>query len=144
MKSQNFILFLSVLSLLACSSGSPDNNNNLPNVPVNETISLNNPQFINLQFPGGWAYANGGIKGLIIYNFNGTEFAAFDRACPHLSPSQSCSQMIVESNIKLICPCDNAEFNILNGAPLTTGVLVGARAYRATLIGSNTLTITNF
>lgn len=144
MSPKYLILFLSVLTLLSCSNGTPDNNDNLPNVPVNETISLNNPQYINLQFPGGWAYANGGIKGLIIYNFNGTEFAVFDRACPHLSPSQGCSQMIVESNIKMICPCDNSEFNILNGAPLTTGIMVGARAYRATLIGNNTLSITNF
>lgn len=135
---------LLVTSLISCSSSTPDNNSNLPNVPVNETIFLNNPQFINLQVPGGWAYAPGGIRGLIIYNFNGTEFVAFDRACPHLSPSESCSQMIVESSIKMVCPCDDVEYNILNGAPLTAGISFVAREYRATLISSNTLTITNF
>jgi len=97
-----------------------------------------------LLVPGGWVYASGGIKGLIVYNFNGTEFAAFDRACPHVSVSEACSQMIVESSIKMICPCDDAEFNILNGAPLTTGITVGARTYRAVLVSSATLTITNF
>ncbi|MCF6214227.1 MAG: hypothetical protein L3J45_09415 [Flavobacteriaceae bacterium] len=138
------ILFLTIVTLFSCTNGTPDNNNNLPNVPVNETINLNLGPFINLQVPGGWAYASGGIKGLIIYNFNGTEFVAFDRACPHLSPTESCSQMIVESSIKMVCPCDDTEFNILNGAPLSAGINVGARVYRATLINSTTLSITNF
>jgi len=136
-------LFLTLL-FVSCSSSSPDNNENLPSVPVNVTLSLNSPQYQNLLVPGGWAYAPGGIKGLIVYNFNGTEFAAFDRACPHVSVSEACSQMIVESSIKMVCPCDDAEFNILNGAPLTTGITVGARAYRAVLVSSSTLTITNF
>ena len=137
------ILFLT-LFISSCSSSTPDNNDNLPNVPVNETLSLNSPQYQNLLVPGGWVYAPGGIKGLIVYNFNGTEFSAFDRACPHISISDACSQMIVESGIKMICPCDDTEFNILNGAPLSAGVNVGARAYRATLVSSTTLTITNF
>lgn len=138
------ILFLAIITLVACSSSAPDNNNNLPYIPVNETINLNSPQYINLQVPGGWAYAPGGLRGLIIYNFNGTDFVAFDRACPHLSPSESCSQMIVESSIKMICPCDDTEFNIITGAPLTTGINFAAREYRATLISASTLTISNF
>jgi nitrite reductase/ring-hydroxylating ferredoxin subunit len=143
-------IFLSIsltilLTSLSCSNRTPDNNPNLPNIPVNVTISLNSPSYINLQVPGGWAYSdNGGIRGLIIYNLNGNDFVAFDRACPHLSPTQNCSQMTVDSGIKMICPCDQAEFNILNGAPLTAGINVSAREYRATLIGSNTLSITNF
>jgi nitrite reductase/ring-hydroxylating ferredoxin subunit len=137
------MLFLTLL-FISCSSSTPDNNDNLPNIPVNITLSLNSPQYQNLLVPGGWVYASGGIKGLIVYNFNGTEFAAFDRACPHVSVSDACSQMIVESSIKMVCPCDDAEFNILNGAPLTTGITVGARAYRAELVSSSTLTITNF
>lgn len=137
------ILFLTFL-FVSCSSSSPDNNDNLPNIPVNVTLSLNSPQYQNLLVPGGWVYAQGGIKGLIVYNFNNTEFAAFDRACPHISVSDACSQMIVESSIKMVCPCDDSEFNILNGAPLTLGITVGARTYHAVLVSSSTLTITNF
>lgn len=139
-----FLIFL-VISFYACSNKPSDRNSNLPNIPVSETISLNNPQYINLQVPGGWAYVeNSGIKGLIVYNLNGSDFKAYDRACPHLSPSENCSKMNVENSIKMVCPCDNAEFNILNGAPLTTGINFGAREYRATLVSANTVTITNF
>jgi len=139
------LLILPILFFSACSKNPADRNNNLPNIPVNITISLNNPQYINLQVPGGWAYVdNSGIKGLIVYNLNGLDFRAYDRACPQLSPTKNCSKMVVQSSIKMVCPCDNSEFNILNGAPLTAGINFGAREYRATLINTNTLTITNF
>ena len=80
---------------------------------VNETINLDLPQFIDLQVPGGWAYTSGGLQGLIIYN-NGTQFKAFDRSCPGQTIS-SCSQMIVDPNLRIVCPCDDSEYNILNG-----------------------------
>ena len=32
--------------------------------------------------------------------------------------------MIVDSNLRILCQCDDSEFNILNGAPLTEGVIV--------------------
>jgi len=140
-----FIFFFLAFTLFSCSKNASDSNPNLPKIPVNEVISLNNPQYINLQVPGGWAYVdNSGIKGLIVYNINGSDFRAFDRACPHLSPSQSCSKMVVKNSIKMVCPCDDAEFNILNGAPLTTGIIFAAREYHATLISANTLSIVNF
>jgi nitrite reductase/ring-hydroxylating ferredoxin subunit len=125
----------------ACESD--DQNNLLPYVMVNETINLSNPEFINLQVPGGWAYANGGIKGIILYNINGNSFKAYERSCPHLAPS-ACTRMTVEQSFKMKCPCDQSEFNILNGAPLTTNINYVTREYKATLINTNTLKITNF
>lgn len=140
----NKIVFFFVLFLaFSCSNDNGDPNNILPNVPVNETIFLNNPQFINLQVVGGWSYSQGGIKGIIIYHSSINNYVAFERACPHLTPS-SCSQMSVENSIKMVCPCDDSEFNLLNGAPLTDGVKFPARQYRVSLIGPNTLSITNF
>ena len=29
-----------------------------------------------------WAYAPGGLQGLIVYNLNGVQFKAYDRLCP--------------------------------------------------------------
>ena len=101
------------------------------------------PQYLNLQVPGGWAYTTGGIKGIIIYNVNGTTFKAFERSCPHLSPS-NCTQMTIEDSIKMKCPCDDSEFNILNGASLTQGITHSAREYLVTRTSSSTLRISNF
>lgn len=120
-----------------------DQNNLLPYVLVNETINLANPEFINLQVPGGWAYANGGIKGIIIYNLNSNSFKAYERSCPHLVPS-ACTRMTVEQSFKMKCPCDQSEFNILNGSPLTANINYVTKEYKVTIINANTLKITNF
>jgi len=42
------------------------------------------------------------------------------------------------------CPCDNSEFNILNGAPLTAGISYSAREYLVTNLTGSVLRITNF
>lgn len=119
------------------------NNDVLPFIAVNETINLNLPQYIDLQVPGAWAYSTGGINGIIVYNINGTKYKAYERSCPHIAPS-TCSQMVIENNIKMICPCDDSEFNILNGSPLTSGVSNAAREYLVTNVSGTVLRITNF
>ena len=140
---QKAVLFLVFLFFLSCSDDSNDPNQILPNVPVNETIFLNNPEFINLQVVGGWAYAQGGISGLILYHSGINNYLAFERSAPHLSP-QACSQMKVVNGLVMVCPCDQSEFNILNGAPLTEGVNYPARQYRVQVTGNSTLIITNY
>lgn len=129
--------------MVACSDDSDENNTILPNVPVNETLFLNNPEYINLQVPGGWAYTKGGISGIIVYRTGSQSFMAFERSAPHLSP-QNCSVMTVKNSIVMYCSCDKSEFNLLNGAPLTEGVKYAAREYRAELTGPNVLNIRNY
>jgi nitrite reductase/ring-hydroxylating ferredoxin subunit len=138
-------LFFVIIPLLAFSNCTNDSQNNdvLPFVPVNETINLSLPLFVNLAVPGGWAYTSGGVNGIIVYNLNGTQFKAFERSAPHI-PSSSCSQMIVKHSIKMKCPCDDSEFNILNGAPLTSGISYSAREYLVTNLTGSVLRITNF
>ena len=137
------VLFLLIFVLFSCNSDGDEENNILPDVPVNETIFLNNPEFINLQVVGGWAYSQGGINGIIIYHYSQNNYTAFERSAPHLSP-QACSRMTVENGIIMFCECDDSEFNILNGAPLTEGIKYQARQYRVDVVGSNTLQISNF
>jgi len=140
---KKFGLILILVAFFNCTTN-PENNDLLPYISVNETINLELPQYVNLQVPGGWTYASGGLKGLIIYNINGTQFKAFERAAPHLPLSKSCSQMEVVNNFKMVCPCDDSEFNILNGSPLTSGIDYFAREYLVTNLNGSVLRITNF
>lgn len=133
-------LILTVLFLSCSNSG--DNNDCTPFVSVNETINLDLPAYIDLQVPGGWAYAPGGLQGLIIYNLNGIQFKAYDRICPGQNLS-SCSQMIVDSNLRILCQCDDTEFNILNGAPLN-GAECFAKEYLVENLNGSILRVTNF
>ncbi|MGB5244764.1 MAG: hypothetical protein WBN28_14450 [Lutimonas sp.] len=131
------------LMMVACSDSNDDPNQILPNIPVNETVFLNNPEYINLQVVGGWAYTNGGISGIVVYRSGINNFVAFERSAPHLEP-QACSVMVVRNSIIMQCSCDKSEFSILDGGPLTDGINVAARQYRTELQGGNVLRITNY
>ena len=138
------ILFLLLaLSFFSCNDNSNEFNTILPEVPVNKTVFLNNPEFIDLQVVGGWAYTTGGISGIIIYHSGINTFLAYERSAPHLTP-QACSQMVVKNSLTMECACDDSVFNILNGAPMTDGVNYAAKQYRVLNTGPNTLQITNF
>lgn len=138
------ILF-AIITLIIFSNctGNSQNNDILPYVQVNETINLSLPEGQDLNVPGGWTTIQGGLSGIILYNINGNQFKAFERAAPHI-PRSSCSQMVVENNIRMRCPCDDSEFNILNGAPLTDGISYSAREYLVTNLNGTVLRITNF
>ena len=140
MKKALFLLM--TLMFLSCTD-SGNNNNCFPFVSVNETINLELPQYIDLNVPGGWAYAPGGLQGLIVYNINGVQFKAYDRLCPGENVS-SCSQMVVDANLRILCQCDNTEFNILNGSPLTDGAICFANEYLVENLNGSILRITNF
>ena len=132
-----------VLPFFSCNDNSNEFNTILPERPVNQTVFLNNPEFINLQVVGGWAYTTGGISGIIIYHSGINTYLAYERSAPHLTP-QACSQMVVKNSLTMECACDDSVFNILNGAPMTDGVNYAAKQYRVLNTGPNTLQITNF
>ena len=134
------LLLMTVLFLSCTDSG--NNNNCFPFISVNQNINLELPQYIDLNVPGGWAYAPGGLQGLIVYNLNGVQFKAYDRLCPGENLS-SCSQMVIE-NINMICTCDNSEHSIIDGRPLTTGSECFANEYLVENLNGSILRITNF
>ena len=137
------VAFLCIIFLLFNCTENGSVNQCFPFISVNETVNLDLPQFIDLQIPGGWAYTTGGYQGLIVYNLNGVQFKAYDRLCPGENIS-SCSQMSVDTNLRILCQCNDNEFNILNGAPLTEGVECFAKEYLVENLNGSILRITNF
>ncbi len=134
---KKIILLISFITLLGCESNENFSRCDILN-PV--TINLVNPQFINL-IPGGWAYASGGPRGLIIYN-TGSSFKAFSRECPHLNTCTSA--LVVENDIKMVCPCDDVTFSILDGSPQTSGINDSVCEFKVTQVSSTVLSVTNF
>ncbi len=135
---KKFLALCSFVLLISCES---NGDNRFCDIINDVTINLVNPQYINLQVPGGWAYANGGPRGLILYN-TGTVFKAFSRECPHLPTCTS--QLVVENDIKMVCPCDDAFFSILDGSPQTSGVNESVCEFKVIQTSSTILNITNF
>ena len=101
-----------------------------PEVPINVVINLNLPAYYELQNINGWIYLNqieSGTRGLIIVRTtNG--FKVFDRNAPHICPDNN-TTLIVDSNIKIVCPKDGAEWILLTGEP-TKISQVSPKTYR--------------
>jgi len=134
---KKFFYFCAFLLVFGCES---DDSNQFCDIINSQTINLANPEFINLQVPAGWAYANGGTKGIVIYRL-GNSFRSFSRECPH---NACANKMTVINDIKLVCPCDDAEFSVLDGSPQTAGVSKSVCEFKVTQVSSSVLNVTNF
>lgn len=134
-----FFLLLTIL-FFNCANNTPAENC-LPNITISINTDLNNPSNINVQTPGGSAILNGGSKGILLFNINGSSFVAFDLICPNNDCS---SPMIFENGLTLKCTCDNSEYSVhLGGAPQTNDSNCPAREYRVLKNGTS-IRITNF
>lgn len=133
------------LIVLLCFSGCSDDEMEtlLPNVPVDVTVNLNLPQFIDLQTPTGFAYTTGGVKGILIHNQGvGTPpYKAFDRACPN---NDCASPMEFDGSLKMTCPCEEISYSIIDGSPQSSGGKYFAREYKVTMVNASTIHISNF
>ncbi|HKK11358.1 MAG TPA: hypothetical protein VJ945_00895 [Flavobacteriaceae bacterium] len=136
-------LFLSLLSLTACSKNSTLNNcNYLLDLAVNVNINLNLPQYSQLQYTSNSVYiANQGNGGIIVINV-GTGLRAWDAADPS-HPFSTCSVMQIDG-VNAKCSCaDGNEYSLFTGSPVGKQLPCGLKEYRVTSSGSNTYIITN-
>jgi len=115
------LVLISVFGLAAGCGKSVEGG--VPNVAVNITIYPSQPEYFDLQIPGGWVYVAGGYRGLIIYRYSENEFHAYDRACP-IHYDQTCGRIDVDStnNVLATCPCDSAVWSIIDGGPVSASL----------------------
>ena len=102
------LLIFSSLNLHSCNSRE-ETVSCFPNVPINVVLNLNLPAYYDLQSTNGYIYVNEqqcGTRGLIVVKTtNG--FKVYDRNAPHICPDNN-TTLVVENNIKIVCPKDNA------------------------------------
>ena len=134
---KKIIVLFSFLLILSCES---NGGNQFCDVINPATINLVNPQYINLLNPAGWDYAPGGPRGLILYNA-GSSYKAFSRECPI---THCTNLLVVEDDIKMVCPCDSAVFSILDGSSQTANVTQSVCEFKVTQFSATILNITNF
>lgn len=136
---------LSIISLLLISSKCQKNQNDiLPNIPFDITIDLNLPSYNELTGVGGWAYLNGGSRGIIIYRRAIDEFIAFDRHSP-ADPAGTCFLPLFPDATNFLVlkdTCNNATFSLYDGSPMTNSEY-GLRQYATQYNGNNLLRIYN-
>ncbi|HSP12175.1 MAG TPA: hypothetical protein VLO29_06590 [Salegentibacter sp.] len=121
MKKYLLGLIASVL-FTACSTDDNNriNNPNLPDLNFRLQLNLDLPEYNNLQYPGNsYSTYMEGIKGIVVYNINNSQYTAFELSDPN-HPPNNCSAMQV-TGITAKCQCDDAnEYNIVTGE-LTAG-----------------------
>ncbi|TAH17534.1 MAG: hypothetical protein EAZ08_13485 [Cytophagales bacterium] len=138
MKKLMFALFI-LLFVFACDNTPvPDP---IPFKIVNKLIDLNNLRYQRLKFDGGFAYEDGGVRGLIIYRRNATSYLAFERNCP-FRPMDACAHLKVDdSGFFMKDSCCNSVFDF-EGSPISGPAFSPVLRYRVSLTGS-LLSITN-
>ncbi|EZH74850.1 hypothetical protein ATO12_08920 [Aquimarina atlantica] len=139
------LFFAGIFLILSCGSDdNGDNNQFLPPSSVNYQINLNLPQFNSLKFPSNHLVdnsENGSIKGVIIYNIDNTQYAAFELSDPNHAPS-SCSTQTIDG-ITATCNCDDGNsYNIITGQQTSGDGQFGLRRYNVRREG-NILFISN-
>ena len=117
-----WLIGLVALINLACTK---TQDTSIPNVQVNESLTLAEPSNFPLTAQGGWVYHPGGVRGLIVYRrqFTGGEddFTAYDRACPR-HYQRGCGQLnVLSDNFYIECSCDSSQWYLLNGFPVNEG-----------------------
>lgn len=143
---KKLLLVLSLLLLTTCKKDDDGNINNcnfLFSVGINRTISLNLPQYSQLQFTSNSVYiANEGNAGIYVTNVGGN-FRAYDAADPNHTPD-SCSFMSLNGTI-VTCGCqDENQYNLLSGLSEGGQLPCNLQEYRVTANSNGTeLTITN-
>jgi hypothetical protein len=116
-----FVFFLILPFVFGCDSGSVNNNPNIPNYNVNLPINLSLPQYSNLQFASNYIVDyNQGARGIVVFNA-GSNFVAFDLACPN-QPYASCTSPMSVSGINATCGCDDTVYSLFFWAKCGTTV----------------------
>jgi hypothetical protein len=109
------ILYLSVvLTLLGCR----DRMAQVPDVPVDIVININEPVFFDLTVPTGWVYLTGGSRGIILYRLNLEDFVAIERHSPYES-QDNCAVLVDDDGVIVSDPCSESSWLINDGSIVT-------------------------
>ena len=108
-----FVVLLIILFASECRKD-PDV---IPNVYVNITININEPEYIDLNTVGGWVYLTGGLNGIYVRRSDINEFMAFDRTCSYKPEENNRVQVVDSVDYYLGDPVCGSKFLVLDGSP---------------------------
>ena len=131
--------------LLLFTAGCQNNGNHpVPNVAVSVQVNIFLPSYSSLQSVGGYAFVNGGVKGIVVYRRSIDEFLAFDR----MSTAEGgfeCVPLEVDTNNFLFLndACSNAVYSMIDGSIVSGDARYALKGYQISFDGYSILTIYN-
>lgn len=131
-KLKFILLLLSVMLFVNCNKNNNDIYTAIPAVEVDLFLNLNEPSNYNLTYVGGWIYAPGGSRGIIVYRLQ-ESFVAFERHTPYQS-EKSCAYVVVDStNLYAIDQCSESTFLLLDGSVTKGPASIPLKRYQTSL-----------
>jgi len=137
-----FILLFGVSFLF--SSCKKNSQHPVPSIPFDITINITLPSYSDLMGVSGWAYVNGGSRGIIVYRRGIDEFIAFDRHSP-ADPDGTCGTPLTPDTSNYLVlhdVCNDATFSLYDGSPISNSSF-GLRQFQTSWNGQETLRIFN-
>jgi nitrite reductase/ring-hydroxylating ferredoxin subunit len=108
----------------------------IPYVEVDIYVNINNPSYSQLTSITGWAYLNGGSKGLIAYRKSQEEILVFDRHCT-FEAEKACGKADVnDDNVTVDCICDGSKYLLQDGSIINGPAPYPLFEYRTTFDGA--------
>lgn len=135
---------ISIILLFINSSCQGLGDHPVPNIAVSVQINIMLPTYSNLQSVGGYAYVNGGNKGLVVYRRSINEFVCFDRMST-AEGGYDCVPIEVDQNNYLFLndQCSDAVYSLLDGSVSSGNAVYPLRAYQTSFDGFSILYISN-
>ena len=116
----------------------------VPNVAVSVQINIMLPTYSSLQSVGGYAYVNGGVKGLVVYRRAIDQFVCFDRMSTAEGGIDCLPLEVDQGNfIFLNDQCSDAVYSLLDGSLVSGNAIYGLREYQTNFDGFSILYISN-
>jgi len=148
-----FLFFLSAAFLNSCGKA---NNDVIPDVYVDFTIDLLDPEFVSLSVinvsdtvdasTNNWGYRSAGFSNNGIIVFSGPDnYYSYDRTCPHdFSETGSAIKIRIEDNIYAVCPVCRTKYSLSTyGTPLSGPGKFPLKNYKTSFDGERYIRIWN-
>ena len=100
----------------------------IPYVPVDFSVNVNLPAYIDLSVPSGHVLVSGGSKGIILYRYTLDQFVAIDRHATADIPA-GCTIEVAEDGLILTDPCSNSEWLIIDGSVVSGDAIYPLHRY---------------
>ncbi len=125
-----FLIALSVLAFSSLSNCKKDSSS-IPAVNVDFYVYLTLPENVSLNAVGGSVYVTGGVRGIIIFRKSQSEFAAYERDCPH-DPNAANARIEVDaSGVIGVDPNCGSKFSLADNSIVNGPTARSMRAYSA-------------
>ena len=113
--SLNRILLCFLVPVICVQSRCNEQQQNIPYVPVDFSVNVNLPAYIDLSVPSGHVLVNGGSQGIVLYRYTLDQFVALDRHAT-ADISSNCQVEVAADGLILTDPCGDSEWLIIDGS----------------------------